>query len=430
MSGKEIGVGIIGAGTVGGGVVKILRDKAEMLESRTGCKLNIVKVANRSTGKLDALGLTAPVATTDIDEVINDENVDIIVELIGGTEKAYDIVEKSLNAGKPVVTANKALLAERGTPLFNIAKENNTPLGFEAAVAGAIPIIRSIRDGLVGDYLQNLLGIVNGTCNYILTQMMEKGQAYGDALKDAQELGFAEADPTFDVEGFDSAHKLAILSSLGFGTNVEFPKMHVEGISKLTLSDINIAQELGYAIKLLAVARPDNGKLFLSVHPSLLTKEHPMATVSGSMNAVSLFADAAQEAMFYGRGAGEMPTASAVVSDIVEIARNMLCGCASLRWAPFDKNKFEVGQMDDYNCRYFVRFSVKEDFGVFGTIATILGKHKVSIASALQKEKSDDIIPIVMVTHTAREGDLKAAISEIDNLKFVSEKTGILRIES
>ncbi|MHC4874371.1 MAG: homoserine dehydrogenase, partial [Planctomycetota bacterium] len=253
---KVLGVGIIGAGTVGGGVVKILNKKSAILESRTGTKLDLVKVADLDSEKLNSLGLDAGKITDNADEVINSADVDVIVELIGGTGAAYDIVEKSLKAGKNVVTANKALLSERGAPLFKLAEENNCALAFEAAVAGAIPIIKAVRDGLAADEITCLLGIVNGTCNYILTQMINNGQDYTSALSDAQKLGFAEADPTFDVEGNDSAHKLTLLAQLGFDTSPDYTKLNIQGITGLSLDDVAMASEMGYTAKLLAVARP------------------------------------------------------------------------------------------------------------------------------------------------------------------------------
>ncbi len=429
MNKKTLGIGLIGAGTVGGGVIKILENKAELLFKRSGFNLEIVKAADLDTDKLISLGIDKTKATNSADEVINDKDVDVIIELVGGTGIAYEIVEKALNAGKHIVTANKALLAERGEKLFTLAEKNEVAIAFEAAVAGAIPIIKAIRDGLSADTLQCLLGIVNGTCNYILTEMISSGKSYADALKDAQSLGFAEADPTFDVEGNDSAHKLTLLSQLGFGTSPDFTKINIEGISNLSLEDVASAAKLGYKVKLLAVARPINNQLFLSVHPALLKENHPLANVMGSMNAISLFADNAQESMFYGRGAGEMPTASAVVADIVEIARSGSSDKIKSKWIPDAENTYDIAPMNDYHCRFFVRFTVSDGFGILGKIASILGEKHVSIKSVEQNEANEARVPIVILTQVAKEGNLREAVKEIEALDFNLEPAGILRIE-
>ena len=431
MSQKTIGVGVVGAGTVGGGVVKLLLQHQQMLSGRSNMPIELKAVADLDTAKVAALGVPRDRIHSDFKTLIANPEVNVVVELIGGKKLAYDVVHGALSAGKSVVTANKALLAERGRPLFELSRQKNIPLLFEAAVAGTIPIIRAIRDGLVANQFTSLLGIVNGTCNYILTQMLGHGQDYDTALKGAQKLGYAEADPTFDVEGFDSAHKLSILSALAFQTFPEFGDLHVEGISQLKGEDVEAARALGYVPKLLAVARPEKGKLFLSVHPSLLPKSHPMASVSGSLNAVSLVGDACQETMLVGRGAGEMPTASAVVSDIVEIARNTAVNANRSFWTPSESQAYELGDMEDYECRYMLRCTVVDEFGVLGKIATVLGNHRVSIASVLQHEKNaNDNTTIVILTHTAREGDLLDALRKIDAMPFVNGNTSMLRVEA
>lgn len=430
MSKKTLGVGVVGAGTVGGGVVKLLLNQKEMLSTRAHMPVELLGVADLNTERVASLGVPKDRITSDYKTLINNPDIDVIVELIGGTKLAYDVAHAALEAGKGVVTANKALLAERGASLFAIAKEKNIPLNFEAAVAGAIPIIRAMRDGLVANHFTSLLGIVNGTCNYILTQMLDAGQDYDTALKGAQDLGYAEADPTFDVGGFDSAHKLTLLAALGFETFPDFSSLHVEGIATLQAGDVSAARELGYAPKLLAVARPKGDTLFLSVHPALLPKGHPMASVSGSLNAISLMCDAAQESMFIGRGAGEMPTASAVVSDIVEIARNTAAGCNRQCWSPSDAPAYKLGDMNDYECRYMLRCSVADESGVLGRIATVLGEQDVSIASVLQHEKSENgNVSVVILTHMAREGSVRAALTAIDAMSCVKGGTSMLRVE-
>jgi homoserine dehydrogenase len=429
MGSERVGIGLIGAGTVGGGVVRILKEKAALLEARIGVQMELLHAADLEPNRLRDLGVPDECVTTDYREVLANDDVQVVVELVGGTSVAYEIVKEALEAGKGVVTANKALLAERGGPLFALAKEKGLPLMFEAAVCGAIPIIQAVRDGLVANRMSGLLGIVNGTCNYILTEMLENESPYDDALADAQKLGFAEADPTFDVEGNDSAHKLALLSALGFETVPEYQSIPVEGISRLRLEDVRLAAELGYVVKLLAVARAQEETVFLSVHPALLPASHPLASVSGSMNAVAIKTDAAGEVMFYGPGAGEMPTASAVVSDIAAVAQALSAGGRPRFWGPGDENTYDHGEFDDYTCAYFLRFDVQDRFGVLGRIATILGEHNVSIDSMIQHGEAVGAVPIVLCTHEAREGDVRAAVKRIEDEEFVVGEAGVLRVE-
>jgi homoserine dehydrogenase len=429
---QTLGIGLVGAGTVGGGVLQILRQKAELLQRRSGVRLELRRAADLDRQRLLEAGVAEEMITTDYRELLGDPAVDVVVELVGGTGAAYEIVESALAADKAVVTANKALLAERGAPLFRLAGEKGVPLLFEAAVCGAIPIISAIRDGLVANEIAGLLGIVNGTCNYVLTQMLEADRSYAEALAEAQSLGYAEADPTFDVEGMDSAHKLALLAALGFETVPEYPSIPVEGVSGLQLEDVRIAAEMGYVVKLLAVARPREDALFLSVHPALLPGSHPLASVSGSMNGVSLVSDAAEESMLYGRGAGALPTASAVVSDLVALARTRACGGRATAWYPPAENALRLASFDDYRCRYFLRFDVDDRFGVLGRIATILGEEEVSIATVVQKGEETppgEPVPVVILTHTAREGCLRRAVERIEALDVVRAPAGVLRVE-
>ncbi len=429
MSNTTLAIGIVGAGTVGGGVIRLLLERADLLSERTGATLRLARVADLDPQRVSVLGVPDAHITDDYRTVCNDPEIDIVVELVGGTGVAYDVVECALRAGKAVVTANKALLAERGGPLFALAAEQGVPLLFEAAVCGAIPIIQAIRDGLVANRITGLLGIVNGTCNYILTQMLEHEQPYDEALGDAQRLGYAEADPTFDVEGNDSAHKLALLAALGFGTTPDYECIPVQGIRGLPLQDVRMAAEMGYVTKLLAVARPHEGQLFLSVHPALLPDSHPLANVSGSMNAVALDTDAAQEAMFYGRGAGQMPTASAVVSDLAALARTRATGGDFLTWQPPKTGAYTLASFADYTCRYFLRFAVRDDFGVLGRITTILGEERVSLTAVQQHAEHGDLVPVVLLTHLAREGDVRRAVERIEALDCVEGPSGMLRVE-
>lgn len=420
-------IGLIGAGTVGGGVIQLLLERSALLAERAGVALELAGVADLDTERVKSLGVPAARVTTDFTGLVASDEIDCIVELVGGTGVAQRIVEAALAAGKPVVTANKALLAECGAPLFQAARAAQVPLLYEAAVCGAIPIIRALRDGFVADRLFSLLGIVNGTCNYILTQMLQEGQSYDEALTAAQALGYAEADPTFDVEGNDSAHKLALLSALGFGTVPAYPDIPVEGISQLHLEDVRMAADLGYVVKLLAVARPREKSLFLSVHPALLRRDHPLASVSGSLNAVCLTTDAAEDAMFCGRGAGALPTASAVLSDVVSLAR--AGGRPPYAWSPPENQRFHLGSFADYECRYFLRFNVRDEYGVLGHIATTLGQSRVSIASVVQHEGEGSALPVVLLTHRAREGDLRQAVAELEAADFCVGPAGVLRVE-
>lgn len=430
--GKDvIRVGVVGAGTVGSGTIEVLLERAEMLERRSGVRVELGCVAELDKEKALATGAPESIIVDDFNKMMAMDDIDIVVELVGGVGIANKVVEAALAAGKAVVTANKALLSEKGDALFAAARKDNLPLAFEAAVGGGIPCILSIREGLNCNNYSSLLGILNGTCNYILTEMIEKGVAYEDCLKDAQDLGFAEADPTTDVGGGDTGHKLALLSALAFETPVDFHSMHIEGIDGIDLRDISYAAEFGYAIKLLAVARPENGMLYLSVHPALLPKAHPLAGVSGSLNAVSLYGDVVEESILVGRGAGKMPTACAVISDVVSVARALQFAPEMPFWAPPEKATWELGKMEDYQTRYYLRFMVGDEAGVLASIADSLGNKGVSIASVSQKEKqeSDEGVAVVVITHLAREGDLQDALKEINAKSFAKQETVILRIE-
>jgi homoserine dehydrogenase len=430
-------VAVIGAGTVGGGVVDILTSRRDELASRTGgvpvelgcvCDLRDEALAfvREKVGK--GVG-----TTKDAPGVLAREDIDVVVELVGGTTAAKDLVLSAIKAGKSVVTANKALLARAGGEIVGAALEAGVALGFEASVCGGVPLLGAVRNGLVANEISSVTGIVNGTCNYILTRMTREGVPYADVLADAQKAGYAEADPTFDVEGTDSAHKLAVLATLAFRAPVKFDAISCEGIAGLDVSDIRNASEMGYAVKLLAIGKRRGEGLELSVHPALLSGGHPLAAVSDVFNAVEIAGDATGEVMLHGKGAGRMPTASAVVADLVEVAR----GSAERAtrdlafWAEGPAAK--VVPPDESRSRFYVRFSVREEYGVLGQIARILGEHRVSIASVIQKEPESDRaedIQIVMLTHEARHGDFRAALAGIDELGFMSRRSVFLRIEA
>ncbi len=444
---KSCGIGLVGAGIVGGGVAELLLTRSQLLARRAGVELNLVMAADKDVERAVSAGVPADKVVDNYQTLIANPEVQVVVELMGGVGVAFDVVMAALKAGKHVVTANKALLAERGKEIFALAKEKNCIVAFEAAVAGGTPLMLSLREGLIANRMQSLLGIVNGTCNYILSEMTATGQPFADCLKEAQRLGFAEFDPSADIDGKDSGHKLALLSALAFETWIDFPQLHIEGIRDINDEDIRIAKSLGYTLKLLGVIRTDPepisaekggrggvgspGRLFLSVHPSLLKNKNPMAAVSGSMNAVKTEGDAVMESMFYGRGAGRYPTASAVVSDIVAAARTVAFGGAGPRWYPPEKNAYALAPIDDYLARYYIRFVVRDKPGVLGTITTVLGKYNVSIAAVHQFENdlSGGLASVCLFTHEAREGDIKTSLGEIEKMEFLHGKPTMIRIE-
>lgn len=444
---KRCGIGLAGAGVVGGGVASLLLGRKNLLKQRTGTEIDLEWVADMDTERATTMGVPANRIVDDFRKLLDKPDIDVIVELIGGTGVAYDCVMSALDAGKHVVTANKALLAEKGAPIFAKAKEKNCIIAFEASVAGGIPLLLALREGLVVNRMQSLLGIVNGTCNYILTEMADKGMTFDKCLKEAQELGFAEANPSADIDGKDSGHKLALLSALAFDTWIDFSALHIEGIRNIRDVDIKYTQDMGYTLKLLAVARPDPkpasaedggtglieepAQLFLSVHPGLLKNDNPLAGIAGSMNGVITHGDAVMESMFAGRGAGRFPTASAVVSDIAAVARACAFGGVGPRWFPHTKPAYTLARMEDYQARYYLRFSVADRPGVVGKITTALGQNNVSIAAVHQFEYNvrDGRATICILTHLAREGNIMQSLTEIKKLALLEEEPALLRIE-
>jgi homoserine dehydrogenase len=427
---RSVGITLLGCGVVGGGVARILAEQRDLIARRTGLVFDVRHVVVRDPAKARAAAANLPIST-DPHAAIDDPRAQIVVELIGGTGTAGELVQRALAQGKPVVTANKSLLAARGRELFALAKRHNTALSFEASCGGGIPIIQALSHGLVANEISALVGIVNGTCNVILTRMTNEGWTYQQALAEAQRLGYAEADPTMDVSGRDTAQKLAILASLAFNATVGEGDIHIEGIDTLDPLDIRFAKELGYVIKLLAIAaRGSNGALSLRVHPTLVHKEDVLADVSGSFNAISVYGHALGHCLFYGRGAGQMPTASAVVSDIIQTA----LGTAALSFKqlnifsettpPATLLPFELLQS-----RYYLRVMAKDEPGVMAQIATILGKYSVSISAILQHESAENNhVPIVITTHLAKEGALQRAIREINSLPVITPPVACLRI--
>jgi len=429
---KTINIGLVGFGTVGVGVVKLLRDQAGLLERRVGARLRLKRIADIDLKRVRDVEVDPGILTTEAREITEDKGIDIVIELIGGTTMARDVCLAALRSGKHLVTANKALLATRGLELFKTAAERRVDLGFEASVCGGIPLIRAVREGLVANRILSITGIVNGTCNYILTKMTELGAPFADVLAEAQGKGYAEADPSLDIDGIDTAHKLQILASIAYGGPVDFNAIHIEGIREIDPADIQYANELGYRVKLLAIAKESDGQVEVRVHPTLIPEDHLLAPVGGVYNAVYIVGDATGSLMFSGRGAGQMPTASAVVSDVVEIAQNILHGRPSRpsHVREIAGDGLRIRPMEQVRTRYYLRVMAVDKPGVLSKVSGILGEHDISIASVIQKGRhAQASVPVVMMTHEAVEGAMRKALGEIDALVAVTGKTACLRVE-
>jgi homoserine dehydrogenase len=425
-------VGILGFGTVGTGVVKILLDKKNKLGRKLGFPLVIRRIADIDVKRNRGIKLPKNLLVKNAEQVINDPSIDIIVELIGGIHPAREYIMKALKKKKHIVTANKALLATRGTDIFHAADQNNVEIGFEAAVAGGIPIIKIFRESLIGNTIQSVYGIINGTSNYILTKMTNAGVDFSTALKEAQTLGYAEADPTLDIDGTDSAHKLALLAALAFGVPVSLKDIYTEGIKRITPHDIAFASEFGYTIKLLAVAKQINREIELRVHPTMLPQEYLISNVNGVFNAVYVEGDAIGPALYYGRGAGDMPTGSAIVSDIADTAKTIRAGYKKRMHTVgvSEKTGLKIRKMDDVYSSYYFRFSVLDKPGVLSKLSGILGAHNISIKSVIQKEHMrEKAVPVVMMTHIAREKDVISAVKKISKMNVVYSKPAYIRVE-
>ncbi len=423
---KVINIALLGAGTVGSGVYKLLHDMKDELPYRTGAVLNVKKVLVRDVSK-PREGIEASVLTSDWSEIINDEDIQIIVELMGGIEPAKTYVCDALRAGKQVVTANKDLLAEYGEEVMAEAEEKESDLLFEAAVAGAIPIIRPLKQSMAGNNISEIMGIVNGTTNYILTKMSEKGMDYSEALAQATDLGYAEADPTADVEGYDAGRKMAIMASIAFHSRVVFSQVYTEGITKITADDIKYAKEFGYVIKLLGVARNTDSGIEVKVHPMLIHEDHPLAGVRNAFNAVFVHGDAMDDIMFMGRGAGQMPTASAVMGDVIDVCRNLVhdscgrVGCDCYKSLP-------VKDINQTESKFFLRMQVEDKSGVLANIASVLGNNSVSIAQVVQKSRSAGTAELVIITDAVQERNFNDAIVIFKGMSVVKEISGVIRV--
>lgn len=426
MALAKIGLGLLGCGTVGSEVARLLsRDHAD-LSARSGATLELVKVGVKDASK-DRSSIDKSLLTTDLSSIVTDPSVSIVIEVMGGIEPARSLILQALNAKKSVVTANKALLAKHGAEVFAAARANGVDLYYEAAVGGAIPILRPLRESIVGDSVTRVMGIVNGTTNYILTKMDEEGAEYETVLKEAQRLGFAEADPTADIEGHDAAAKIAILASLAFHTQVTIDDVHVEGISKLSKRDIEIAKAIDHVIKLLAIAEvTDDGKVSARVHPTLVPRHHPLASVRNAFNAVFVEAKSAGELMFYGRGAGGAPTASAILGDLVAIARHISFGGVGSRES--DYADLPIASIDQVKTRYLIRLDVADRPGVLASVAQTFATHRVSIQTVRQSGRGADA-ELVIMTHSATDKDLASTVKDLAGLEHVEKVESVLRVE-
>ncbi|MDD5079203.1 MAG: homoserine dehydrogenase [Candidatus Omnitrophica bacterium] len=428
---KKVNIGIIGFGTVGAGVVKILRERKRVLSDKIGSEINIKKICDKDIVSKRNVSVDKTLLTTNPKDILNDPQIDIVVELVGGVHPAKEFITEAIKRGKNIVTANKALLSQDGKELFTLARESSKSIYFEASVGGGIPIIKSLREGLVANKFNSVFGIVNGTANYILSSMSRENCTFAEALRQAKAKGFAEKDPTLDVEGIDSAHKLILLTYLCFGKMVSLNDIFIEGISRVSLADINYAKELGFTIKLLAIAKRETDSLEVRVHPTLVPDTHLLASVNDVFNAIHVSSDLAGELLFYGPGAGQLSAASAVVSDLVDLTQDIKAGMFRPTLNIIDdKTINKLRKIDEFESRYYIRFIALDKPGVLAQISGVLAKFGISIASVTQKERrKTHSVPIVMIIHEAKEKNLRTALGIIDKLNLIQEKSIAIRIE-
>jgi homoserine dehydrogenase len=431
---KKISIGLIGLGNIGTGVVKLLRQNEDLITQKLGAKLVLKKIADINITSPRGVKISRNLLTTDAREIINDPEISIVIELMGGYEPARTFVLEAIEKGKHVVTANKAMLATFGNEIFPAAQHQGVDIGFEASVGGTIPIIKTLKESLVANHISSIVGIMNGTCNFILTKMTDEEKPFDVVLKEAQQLGFAEADPTFDIEGIDTSHKMAIVLSLAYGKKVNLKDIYLEGITKISGEDIAFAKNLGYRIKLLAIGMLKDGKVEARIHPTMIASGHLLANVNRNYNAFHLVGDASGPVFLFGQGAGMMPTASAVFSDILDSARNVLKGISGrvpLRSIRENGMKdISLIPMDNIETKYYFRFSALDQPGVLSKISGILGEHHISIATVIQKAREEaGPVPIVMTTYKAKENNVRHALKKIDKLKIVKAETILIRIE-
>jgi len=429
---NRINIAVVGFGTIGSSVVKLLLEGRSVFFERTGIDLNLSLVCDKDLKTKRDVSVPRGMLTSDFNEIISSPEIDLVVELVGGVHPAKEIIMSALASGKHVVTANKLLLAVEGEDIFKKAEESEKEIFFEASVAGGVPIISSIRRGLVANTFFSIMGILNGTSNYVLSRMSSEGIGFKAALKEAQSKGYAERDPSLDIKGLDSAHKISILSLLAFGKKVKMEDIYIEGIEHISPMDIEYAREWGYVVKLLAIAKREGNELGVRVHPTLLPPQYLLSSVSGVYNAIFINADLVGKQVFYGEGAGKLPTSSAILSDIMDIAYTIVYGKGSSRPIVQKRSDIEkIKKMDDIRTRFYVHFSTIDKPRVLAKIAELLGKRNISIASVVQKEKGKGhIVPILMLTHEARELDMQNALKEIDKLAVIKRKTVLIRLES
>ena len=430
---KPISVGLVGLGTVAQGTLNVLANNREELARRIGREIQITHVgARRDRDGVDLSGIRV---SRELMDVANDPEIDVFVELIGGCDFARDLIEVAIDSGKHVVTANKALIAEHGNGLFEKAQQKGVTIAFEASVAGGIPVIKALREGLAANQISWLAGIINGTGNFILTEMRDKGRDFADVLNEAQALGYAEADPTFDVEGIDAAHKLCILASIAFGIPLNFDAVYTQGISTIDLMDLDYAKELGYRIKHLGIARRTSEGVEMRVHPTLIPETQLLANVNGVMNAVQIHGDAVGSTLLYGPGAGSLPTASAVVADLVDVARALTVDPTNrvphLAFQPTHLNDISILPIEETVCPFYVRLSVRDEVGVLALITRTLADHSVSLESVIQKDGVEgEPVALILLTHSVREKDVLLALAQIEQQIFIVAKTVVLRCET
>ena len=422
---KTIKVGLLGLGTVGTGVYKLIGRRSEEMQQKTGAALEIKKILVHNMKKVRQ-GVDQNLLTDQWKEIIEDDEIQIVIEVMGGIEPAKTMITEALKAGKNVVSANKDLIAEYGKELYDAAKEGSADFLFEAAVAGGIPIIRPLKQCLEGNRIDEIMGIVNGTTNYILTKMFEDGMDFTEALAKATELGYAEADPTADVQGLDAGRKVAIMATSAFHSQVKFSDVYTEGITKITAADVNYAKEMGNVIKLIGIARNTSDGIEAGVYPMMIDKKHPLATVRDSFNAVFVHGDAVGDTMFYGRGAGELPTASAVVGDVMDVTRNIVWNCTGrIGWSAY--KELPIKDFADVKNRFFIRMQVNNEPGVLAAIAKVFGDHKVSIERVIQEQAKAAKAELVIGTSAVKEYHLQDALEELKEMPIVSEISSIIR---
>jgi homoserine dehydrogenase len=426
---NKVKIALLGLGNVGSGVWKILNTNKDEIRKRSGYDIEVAKILVRDKNKKRSIEVPEELVTDNIEDIFNDDEIRIVVELMGGTEPALEYMLRAIRSKKHVVSANKMVIATRGDELIDAAAEEGVMFYYEASVGGGIPIIHGINESLTANKIEEVVGIINGTTNYILTKMSLEGLSFESALKEAQEKGYAEADPTSDVEAYDAMYKLAILSSLSFGTKVNLNSIYREGITNIQAVDIANAKELGYTIKLLAIGKNSDGVLELRVHPAMIPATHPLSNVNDSFNAIFIRGNAIGDLMLYGKGAGDLPTGSAVVGDIISILRN------NIDLAPASDNKIpgtlmKFSSMDQTVCEYYIRMTVRDLPGTFGEIATILGRNGVSLSSVIQKAKGEELVPLVFVTHGTQEAKLNRSLEEMKNMPAVHSIDNVIRVEN